>query len=359
MARGYNASADVLETLADGTDLNTIWDEFNSTIALANANRNALVELFCFRTTLKGESVLQQPNGTAEFEDASEYGVPQGIRAESAVLPMGYDFRWKDLASRHTWQFLADASAAQVSALHNAALEADNRLVFKTIMSRLFDPTPRANEDGTTVYGLWKGDDGQTPPSYNGNVFSSTHNHYMTTGSATLDPADVEALAETVLHHGYGDSDGQTLVVLVNPLEGETIAGWRAGVGGAKFDFVASESAPPYLTSEVLVGSRPPGQFQGLKVLGQYGRALIAESYLIPIGYLAALATSGANSDRNPIALREHPLRTGLQIVRGNVPEYPLQDSYYIHGIGTGVRQRGAAAVMKITTGAYTIPVFS
>lgn len=358
MARGYAALADVLRTTGDGVDLNLIWDEFNSTIDLANSNRSALVDLFCFRTTLKGDTVLQSPTGTADFEDASEYGVPQSLRAEAATVTMGYTFRWKDLASRYTWQYLADASAAEVTSLHNAALEADNRLVFKTVLSRLFDPSTGVNENGSPVYGLWNGTDGQAPPTYNGNSFASVHSHYMTTGTTTLDPADVEQLADTVLHHGYGDGDGSQLVVLVNPAEGETIASWRAGVNGAKFDFIPSAAAPPYLTTETLVGQRPAGEYNGLKVLGQYGRALIAESFLMPLGYLVALANAGPNSDRNPVALREHPRRTGLQIIRGNVADYPLQGSYYIHGLGAGVRHRGAAAVMKVTTGAYSPPSF-
>lgn len=358
MARGYAVAADVIKTTADGTDLNSIWDEFNSTIEIANAKRSALVELFCFRTTLKGETVLQSPTGSADFEDASEFGVPTALRAEASLLPMGYTFKWKDLATRYTWQYLADASTAEVTALHNAALEADNRLVFKTVMSRLFDPTQGVNEDGTPVYGLWTGTDGQKPPTYNGNEFSELHSHYLTSGSTTLDPADVEQLAATVLHHGYGDDDDSELIVLVNPTEGETIASWRAGVNGAKFDFIPSVAAPPFLTTETLVGGRPVGSYAGLKVLGQYGRALIAESYLMPLGYLAALANDGLNSDRNPVALREHARRQGLQIVRGNNAEYPLQDSYYIHGVGAGVRHRGAAAVMKVTTGSYTAPVF-
>ena len=37
---------------------------------------------------------------------------------------------------------------------------------------------------------------------------------------------------------------------------------------------------------------------------------------------------------------------------------YPLIDSFYSRGFGTGIRQRGAAVVVQITTGtaAYAIP---
>lgn len=360
MARGYNAAGDILKTLADGTDINQVWQEFIQTLEVANQKRSALVDLFTFRTTRKGETVLQTPSGTADFEVASEYGVPQGLRAEQSLLPMGYDFRWYDLATRYTWQWLADSSAGAVTALHNGALEADNRLTFKMIMRRLFNNTNVINEDGTPVYSLWNGADGQAPPAYDGYTFATSHNHYMTTGAVTLDPGDVEDLQSNVLHHGYGQGDGTTVVVLCNPLEADRIATFRAGVNAAKFDFIPSAEAPPYLTTETLVGSRPPAQFGGMRVLGQYGRALIVENTLIPQGFLMCLATGGSNSDRNPIGMREHPTATlqGLTIVRGNVPDYPLMDSYYVHGFGLGTRHRGAAAVMQVTTNAtYTAPV--
>jgi hypothetical protein len=46
----------------------------------------------------------------------------------------------------------------------------------------------------------------------------------------------------------------------------------------------------------------------------------------------------------------------GLRLVKGRSADYPLQEAYYQRGFGTGVRQRGGAVVMKITTGGYTVP---
>jgi hypothetical protein len=39
------------------------------------------------------------------------------------------------------------------------------------------------------------------------------------------------------------------------------------------------------------------------------------------------------------------------------VPDYPLIDSFYQRGFGTGVRQRGGGVVMQIkASGVYDIP---
>jgi hypothetical protein len=354
MARGIASRADVLTALGDGTDINQIWAEFQATIDEANANRGALIDLLTFRATNKSDTVLQAPAGTAEFEDASEYGVPSAGRAEAATITLGYDFRWKDFATRYTWQYLADASAQQVQSLHNGALAADSRLQYKTVLNALFQSANRtSSETDATIYALWNAD-GMAIPEHNGDTFDpNAHSHYMTTGGA-LAPADVEDLQGNVLHHGYGDDDGSTLVMLCNRQEADLIAGFRAGVSGAKFDFVSSDTSVPYLTQEMLVGNRPAGQFQGMKVSGQYGHALIAPNSLIPAGYLACVAVGGPTP---VIGVREHRNFGGLRLIPGK-GDYPLTESYYVHGIGAGVRQRGAAAVMQVTAGAYTAPTF-
>ena len=270
MARkGIASRADVL-TLNDGTDLNQIWDEFAQTLEEANAHRGALIDLLTFRTSSRTDAVLQSPTGTAEFEDASpSMAFRPSPRAEAAVLKLGYDFRWKDFATRYTWQYLADASAAQVESLHNGALSADSRLQYKTVLNALFNNATRTHveQDGSTteVYPLWNAD-GMAIPDYNGNTFDpNAHSHYMTTGTTTLtDPADVEDLIQQVTHHGYGEEDGAKIVVLCNQQEADVVAGWRAGdANGAKFDFISSDTSVPYLTTEQLVGQPSAGQLPG------------------------------------------------------------------------------------------------
>ena len=50
---------------------------------------------------------------------------------------------------------------------------------------------------------------------------------------------------------------------------------------------------------------------------------------------------------------------TGLQLIRGNNPDYPITDAYYVHGVGAGVRQRGGVACMQVSANAdYTSPTF-
>jgi hypothetical protein len=109
---------------------------------------------------------------------------------------------------------------------------------------------------------------------------------------------------------------------------------------------------------EHVVGAIPPPEFNGLKVEGSYGDAWVIETNYMPAGYVALVATGGAESDMNPVGFRQHvnPAYQGLRHIPGPGP-YPLQDSFYARGFGVGVRHRGAAVVTQITTNTtYTAP---
>jgi hypothetical protein len=95
-----------------------------------------------------------------------------------------------------------------------------------------------------------------------------------------------------------------------------------------------------------------------MTVIGSYGEWTIVQEDYIPAGYMVGFATGGQDSLTNPLGIREHAntaLR-GLRLVKGRSDDYPLQEAYYQRGFGVGIAQRGGAVVMKITTGAYTIP---
>lgn len=359
-ARGYNSAGDVLTQTADGRDLNDVWSEFQATIAIANERRQTLVDLLTFPVTSVIEDVPQFGGG--DFEKMSEYGVPQGIRPTTNVLSLGYTFDWFDLAARFTWQFLAEASAPQVEAVHQSALEADNRLVFLEIMRTLFRPTNRLatiNGQNYNVYTFWNGD-GTVPPDYKNYTFAGSHTHFRTSGAATINSGDLDEITDDLKSHGYSAENGTTHFMLVNSVEANLIRAFRVSTG-ARYDFIPAVGQPGLIVpnTDGLLGTQVASSFRGMNVIGSYGTLLIVEEDYIPAGYVVALASGGAANLNNPIGIREHAnagLR-GLRLVKGRDADYPLIDSYYARGFGTGIRQRGAGMVMQITaSGSYTTP---
>lgn len=364
--RGYNAAGDVLTRTSDGRDLNSLWAEFQETLRIQNESRQVIVDFLSFTVNQVIEDVPQGA-GTADFEVASEYGEPVGARTGVSYWSLAYDFQWYDLAYRYTWMFLAEATAQQVASHNAQALEADNRNIFNKVMRTVFNQTNLSatiNQQNYTVYKFYNAD-GAVPPSYGANTFDGTHTHFLSSGAAAVDSGDVEAMEDHLVHHGYSVTNGYRLVIMVNKAQGDAIRTWRfnevnANGATAKYDFIPARGRENllFLSTTQVLGNQPSPSLEGLDVIGSYGDFTVVQNDFIPAGYMFAFATGGAANLGNPIGIREHAntaLR-GLRLVKGRTPDYPLIDSFYQRGFGTGVRQRGGGVVMRVSASAYAPP---
>jgi hypothetical protein len=366
--QGFHTEADVIVQTIDGVDTNVLWDEFQRVLSILRGQRQPIVDLLTYGVTNPWELVPQAGNAN-QFEKASEFGVPVGQRTGVSYFQMGFSFDWYDTGLRYTWKYLAEATAEQVRSDTEAIIESDQRLVFNEVMKTLYRNTNRLtniqNKD-FNVYAFYN-NDGTVPPAYKTNVHLGTHTHYLASGAGTIVSVDLDSITNHLDHHGYNMSNGYTLVALVNKQEGDVIRTFRSPLNGgtAKFDFIPALGTPNFLLPNTLqlntdntAGPRPQGTYRGIKVIGQYGDLLVLQDDYFPPGYVTAFATGGPDNIQNPIGIREHA-RTelrGLRLVKGRSPDYPLQEAYYQRGFGTGIRQRGAGVVMKITAGAYATP---
>lgn len=367
-ARGFNSTADLLTQTADGRDLNALWLDYQAVLADYNARRSELVAFLTYGVT---EPIVEIPviGAGADFEEASEYGVPMSIRPGVGHYSMGFPFKWYDLAARFTWQYLADATQEQVDSIQAAAVDSDNRLVFGKVMNGLFNNVNSAASikgNNYTVYRFWN-NDGVVPPPFETTTFTGSHQHYMTTGGA-FEAGDLDLLIDNVAHHGYTVARGYRLVVLMNKQEVTIARAFRSyaqnnGVKDAThgdWDFIPAQGTAAMLLPQntVLLGQQPANTLGAMEVVGSYGDVLIVQNGYIPAGYMVAFATGGVDNLNNPLGIRQHTNETlqGMRLVKGPNPDYPIIDSYYVRGFGIGVRQRGAAAVMQVTAGAYAIP---
>ena len=372
---GYHTQADAVVTQTrDGFDINTLWAEFQATLEIFNDRRNALVDLLSFSVTDPIERVPQV--GSVDFEDASEFGVPKSVRIKQSYFAMGYDFRDYDIGLRYTWKFIRDHDARQVQAEHNAVLEGHNRLVFRRVMEAIFDNRNRMadiEDQNVNVYALYNGD-GTVPPEFKGTTFDGTHTHYLVSGSTAdgggkvhVDPGDLDTIKQKIAEHGYGDEQGTTFVVLMNSIDATDVRAFRAGVADpnngvvAKYDFIPSSNSPTLITPNAtgLIGSLPPATWNGLRVIGSYNNMLIIEEDYIPVNYLLGFGTGGTGNLQNLVGIREHANAAyrGLRLLPGNQQGYPLVESFYSVGFGTGIRQRAGGVVLQLkASGSYDIP---
>lgn len=360
MAKGFNTSGDLITQTADGRPLDSIWAEMQATMEMWNAPRTNLINFLTFPVTQPVEDVPQAV--IEDFEQATEFGVPKAIRGAS-FFSLAYSFDWYDLGERFTWRYLSQASAGQVQQVHNMVFEADNRNRFNQVFKTIFNNVNTTADIRNVSYNVYKfyNNDGTIPPAYKSNTFNGTHNHYITSGAATVDGQDLVDLENLIVEHGYGPPGGN-LFLMANRAQVATIKTFRVATG-SPYDFIPAQNQPPFLlptnTGGIAPAQQAPASYAGLKVAGTFGNWLVIEEDYIPAGYLFGFASGGVLQANNPIGFREHqqPDLRGLKLVKGPNPDYPLIDAYYTRGFGTGIRQRGAGAVMQITAaGSYTIP---
>lgn len=364
-SHGIHSAADIVTQTSDGRDLNQVWLDFMALLNAVNGSRQSLLNFLTFPVSAPVELVAQ-PGGGVDFEDASEYGEPVGSRISPSYFNMAYTFKWYDLAARYSWQYLADATAAMVDSVANAAVEAYYRKqlfeVFKCIFNNS-NLTANINQQAYTVYKFYN-NDGTTPPSYKNNTFTSSHNHYAATNNATLTSPAIDAILTDFGKHGYGLENGYRTVVMCNSQEGAVIRTFKstANGGAGTYDFIPAVGQPGVVlsvTQQFFGQGQPSATLDGLNVIGSYGPALIVQDDWMPAGYIFAFVTGGALSINNPVGLREHAQSSlrGLRLIKGRNADYPLIDSFWATGFGTGVRQRGAGYVLQVVASAsYTVP---
>lgn len=362
---GYQTEGDIVTKTIDGIDLNELWGIYQNTLQVYNSKRQGLISLLTYPVSQLIENVPQV--GEATFEEASEFGEPEAGKIDVQYIQLGYDFKWYDVASRWTWKFLADADVRQVNALHNAYLQGDTKLVFRKVMEAIFDNRSRTTDirsQAYNVYPLYNGDN-MVPPDYGTKTFSTGHDHYLVSGNAQIDSGDLDNALDHIEEHGYSIENGSTLVIMVNKAQAKEIRKFRQGVENnngvkAEYDFIPSATqSTMILPNEGLLGDRPPSVWNGLNVQGSYRSALIIENMFIPEGYQLTFASGGTANMGNLVGMREHanPAYRGLRLLAGNQQGYPLTESFYSRGFGTGIRQRGGAVVTQFkASGAYEPP---
>jgi hypothetical protein len=299
------------------------------------------------------------PASEVDFEVATEFGLPKSVRtAPGSKFWRGYDFNFWDLAVRYTWMYIAEADIRDLRQLTNSALDADNRLVFSRVMRTLFNPLNRTgimdNNLPVTVYAFYNGD-GEVPPTV-GPAPSWAR-------TATTSPRRESQLGDAhaaghrgdgthLDHHGYtfqagykqgalGQRPGVPDHAAVEGRQRRTLGLHPQRPGLRRWGLRPRRHGPVRLGAQGNV----PGQ------VGTYGPWHVVKEDYIPAGYVAGLVSGGPDNISNPIGLREHknPAYRGLKLIPGDKNGYPLIESFYQRGVGTGIRHRGAGVLLQVT----------
>jgi hypothetical protein len=351
---GYYSRADVGErSTVDGTPLPVIWDDFQTRLNVFNRVTDGFLAMIGFPVAKTTDRVAIPRR--AKMEKATEFGQPALIRTERVAR--GYFLEHYDLGFGFTQEFLDDADSSEIKAIGVLAEDAWGRIQRENALRLLFEEDNFTDtKEGIAVKKLYNGD-GEIPPDYEGYTFAGSHTHYLYSAGTAYAEADLNAMEESLLEHGYGDNS------MFGAGGGLTLHASRATITKIRAftDFIPADSSQ---IAELLVGEVVGQRASGfaMPIEGTFHRWAVIENAAIPAGYILGLASGGEYATQNPLGIRVHSNASarGLRLNPGR-NDYPLMDSFYDGYVGGGVRHRGSAVVMYEDTGAgaaYVDPTF-
>lgn len=317
---------------SDDVDSRMLYKEFQQGVQMYNEVEWGLLKRFVRETSKESVRIWQR---NMEFVTAAEGYLEtwQKIRATEIMLPLE-EF---EIGFAFTKKAIQDSTAGELKETQAEALRADQRLLAKRFFFRTLIPGTGALR-ATASVGWWDANmasgDGAAPPSWKGNSFTVTHQHYTTSGAADIALNDLTSLKRNIREHGYSGP----LFLFMNSLqvqECEDLAGWTTAM------------TPNTIVETVAT--------QGFEAIKQFQGFTVIQDDWIPENYLLAI-----EAKIRPITMRLPLNRTaqGLKLWEGPYSAYPLQEAYYSHRFDMAVCHRGAGAVMEITADTdYSNPI--
>lgn len=342
MLTGWDATQLQNFRLQDGVTYERIVQEMNIALSALNAefaNDPLWASLVSFTDQPEVEYRIGSSNG---FEDFTEYGEADAKRAEvdGHMLPL----RAFDRGLGWTWNYLRKARMSQIEAdLADAVQDARTKWRVQ-ILTRLL----KRGDDSGVTYGL--GSSGLspgfattaastgvdfTPPTYAGNTFASTHEHYVgiTGGAWTL--AAFQDMKAELREHGhqppYNFMTGPSDEAAVRALTG------FVGVAQANVAYANTVSLASVVGEALASGAYPVGVIEDHTVWVVPG---------MPQYYGFSWKPYGPRSQRNPLRVRlpkgeTAPMIKALPDPRaGNNSAYPIQNLMLFVEFGVGVFDR-------------------
>lgn len=336
---GYDADELLKYALADGTTIDIVDAQLRAGLGAVNVKfQSGLWGDLCYFTD--EPRVDYRMGSTNSMERSTEYGLPDDYRAtvEGHMLPI---LDW-DRGLAWTYKYLKQARLSDISADIADGLKAVEDRWRVSIFTRLLQ---RGDDSGAnkglgssgyspgfaTTAGSTNVD--FTPPSFGGNTFASTHEHYVAIAGGVPTVAMFQDAYSELREHGHtppfdflaSDSDR---VAITN------LNGFTPNLANTNSDVIQAITL-----NQVNLPAEYIGEIESFRVRTDYG---------IPQYYACAFKTYGVNSPRNPVAIRLFKgttLPTAIASTHPNVGSmmHPLQSLMLFFEFGVGINDRTAA----------------
>lgn len=340
------------------------YGELINRVALAVGDFNqTMVNDWGWLFALTEELMMEYEQGGAATEMPEITDIDDITTIHGETIGHMIDFKHYGRAIGSSKFYMRDARSAKIQASISVLVRQARERFEKGLLTRWLTNTENligaAGYDVPFVRGAG-GNVDFAPPAYDGETFTTAHDHYLGIDSGSFGYDGVlDQLAETLAEHGHTPP--------YNALVSKTdIASYMALTG-----FV--EVVDPVINIVDRAGATSGNQFfavgqRAFGLLGyyqgQYGLVEVRFTNRVPTTYAGMTKGYGQLDSRNGLAVRVHPsVGFGAYIL----PETTLDDDYPIKkldvvtefGIGVGMDRTNGAAAYLVAGGVWANPTIS
>ncbi len=351
MAYGTLSTLDTLASVrqsvvAFGED--RAWESISAALDSHNAQFQEMLGTLVDRTTDARRSY-----GTADtksMDEMDQWGQSDAQKISAAVTT---DFPLRRYGNSLQWtrQWMMSNTVAQLAAEVSAIMDADRSNLIKQVKRAVFTSTDSTFVDklgvpanvSLTVRAFANNDGVGYPVGPNGEVFATSHTHYL--ANATLTAAALTSAVTAVQEH-YNSG---TPVIVINSADEAAV---RALTG-----FVA------YVDPRLTLNANANQPLQRVNFANTYNREIglfgAAVVRIKPWG-IANYAFVYIEGQSPPLAMRVPPFEElGNLNLQYEDERLPLRARSYERQFGIGVWQRVGGAVLQFNNGTYQIPTIT
>lgn len=308
----------------------------------------------------------EYPDGAAETEAPEITDTDDVDMVSGTTIGHMYDLKVYGRAAGGSRRFFRDARSAQLRSTSSRIVNTFRWRFEKKLFTRFFTNTENAIGSAGYDVPFVRGTAGNvdfTPPSYGGQGFTTSHNHFLgyDSGSSKTFADVLNGLAATLVEHGHM----APLTAMVSLADVATYAALT------KFVQIVSPVVTTIQRGSETTGNQlytvgSPNVIEGLfgHFQSVYGLIDLYAYARIPTGFTGMYKSYGQLDPRNPLAVRVHPDEGfGIQMVavRSNNEKYPLKkiNFEFEFGVGVGEDRTNGAVGYLVSGGTYANPTIS
>ena len=331
-------------------------------LALGDANQR-FVNDYGWLFSLTEELAMEYENGGSVTPMTELTDMDRAQPLHGTTIGHMLDLKAYGEAIGGTRRFMRDVRSAKIRAMVSNVVRRGRWRLEQKLLTRLFTNTE--NSIGSAGYDVpfVRGTGGNVdfaPPAWDGEAFTTSHDHYLGVDTGSYTAADVfNQMAETLQEHGHtppytaivSRADIATYYALTNWVEIVEPVISTIDKGGT------STGAQFFAT-----GSREFGTIGFYH--SQYGLIEVKATARVPTTYAALVKSYGNLASANPLAIRVHPdVGFGFYVLVETVPDddTPVKqlDCEIEFGVGVGMDRTNGVSSYLVSGGSWVNPTIS